>query len=88
MQEETRSLFELYRRQEKPDSFNETGWSYGVNSHGFAGFIHEWIFNYNFIERAKFLNQFEQFKTVVQGLDLHFLRVKPQVDKNVKASKV
>lgn len=88
MQEEIRHLFEMYRRNGKPKSFNETGWSYGVNSEGFTEFFTEWIFSYNFRERAKFLNKFDHFMTNVQGLDIHFMHVKPKVEnKNVKVRK-
>lgn len=37
-----------------------------------------WSTKYVWKEREAFLNQFPQFKTRVDGLDLHFLHVKPK----------
>lgn len=87
MQEEIRTLFELYRRNTQVVSLEKSAWEYGVNSTDFATFMTNWIFDYSFRERAKFLNKFDHFKTRVQGLDLHFMHVKPNVhDKNIKVS--
>lgn len=85
MQEEIRALFEEYRRlNRKIKSFDDTAWTYGVHSDAFAQFFAYWIFKYNFRNAEKSLNQFEHFKTNIQGLDIHFMRVTPKVEKNVK----
>lgn len=43
-----------------------------------------WKTKYNWREREVFLNRFPHFKTYVDGLDLHFIHVKPQnVEKNI-----
>lgn len=42
-----------------------------------------WIKDYKWREREKHLNQFPQFTTTIQGLDIHFIHIKPK-DKNVK----
>ncbi|KAL0860365.1 hypothetical protein ABMA27_009765 [Loxostege sticticalis] len=75
---------EEYRRFVKPKTFKDAGWTYGVNSEAFASFFADWVFRYNFRERERFFNKFNHFKTNVQGLDIHFIHVKPQVEKNVK----
>lgn len=43
-----------------------------------------WRNNYNWREREKFLNQYPQFKTNIQGLDIHFIHVKPAKTNGLK----
>lgn len=83
MQEHLVKKFEYHRRLTKPKSFEDTAWTYGVHSQALAQFFAHWQFKYSFKERQKYLNQFPHYKTNVQGLDIHFVRVKPEV-KNVK----
>ncbi|XP_035454781.2 juvenile hormone epoxide hydrolase-like [Spodoptera frugiperda] len=81
---EIRWLFEMYRRREMQESFNDTAWTYGVHSDAFDKLFDYWIFRYDFAQREKFLNQFEQYRTKIQGLDIHYIHVKPKVEVNVK----
>ncbi|XP_049789742.1 juvenile hormone epoxide hydrolase 1-like [Schistocerca nitens] len=53
------------------------GFQYGFNSKYLNEVVQFWRTKYNWREREKFLNKFPQFKTTVDGLELHFLRVKP-----------
>ncbi|XP_072946238.1 juvenile hormone epoxide hydrolase-like [Epargyreus clarus] len=64
-------------------SVNES-WSYGVNSDTFAQVFAHWQFKYQYRDRARFLNKLDHYKTNIQGLDMHFLHVKPEVKDNVK----
>lgn len=57
------------------------GFEYGFNSAQIDGWVKYWANDYQFKERETFLNQFPQFKTNVQGLDIHFIRVTPKVCK-------
>ncbi|XP_049881303.1 juvenile hormone epoxide hydrolase-like [Pectinophora gossypiella] len=57
---------------------------YGFNSKQLDGWLTYWADKYPFEAREKFMNQFPQFKTNIQGLDIHFIRVKPQVPAGVK----
>lgn len=52
-------------------------WNYGTNTDALRKFLNYWADNYNFEERQKFINQYPHFKTNIQGLDIHFIRVKP-----------
>ncbi|CAB3226255.1 unnamed protein product [Arctia plantaginis] len=61
-----------------------TGFEYGFNTDQMSSWLNYWADKYNFSEREKFLNQFPQFKTNIQGLDIHFIRVKPQVPKDIQ----
>lgn len=54
------------------------GFQYGFNHDQLPEWITYWAEQYNFTEREKFLNQFPQYKTKIQGLDIHIIRVKPK----------
>ncbi|XP_015523705.1 juvenile hormone epoxide hydrolase 1-like [Neodiprion virginianus] len=54
-----------------------TGWTYGVNGGFVPTIIDHWMNKYNFTERQEYLNKYPQFVTNIQGLDIHFLHVKP-----------
>ena len=57
---------------------------YGMNTIYLEQILKYWLEKYNFKERADRLNQFPHFKTKVQGLDIQFMRVKPEVkDKKI-----
>ncbi|XP_013166010.1 PREDICTED: juvenile hormone epoxide hydrolase-like [Papilio xuthus] len=56
---------------------------YGFNTKELEGYLKYWAEEYPFKEREKVLNQFPQFKTNIQGLDIHFLRVTPKVPAGV-----
>nr|ABD85119.1 juvenile hormone epoxide hydrolase [Spodoptera exigua] len=60
------------------------GFEYGFNTAQIDSWINYWADKYNFSEREAFLNKFPHFKTNIQGLDIHFIRVKPEVPKNVE----
>lgn len=50
---------------------------YGFNSKTLQKLIKHWHTEYKWREREVQLNRFPQFKTNIQGLDVHFLHVKP-----------
>ncbi|XP_063381651.1 juvenile hormone epoxide hydrolase-like [Cydia fagiglandana] len=56
---------------------------YGMNTAYLEKLLSYWAEKYDFKKRAELLNRFPHYKTKVQGLDIHFIRVKPTV-KNVK----
>lgn len=87
MEADIRVRFENFRQLTRPKTFEGAGWTYGVNSEEFDQFFEHWLFKYDFRKQQKFLNKFEHFKTNIQGLDIHFMHVKPEVDKNVKVCK-
>lgn len=59
---------------------------YGFNSNRLKEILKYWRDDYlpRWSEREKFLNQLPQFKTKIQGLDIHYIHAKPNVDKDVK----
>ncbi|XP_052741089.1 juvenile hormone epoxide hydrolase [Bicyclus anynana] len=83
MQENLRRKFEAYRRATRIKSLNETS-EYGINSDVLGQIFAHWQFKYNYRHQERFLNKFSHFKTNIQGLDIHFMRVKPETTDNVK----
>ncbi|CAH2098058.1 unnamed protein product [Euphydryas editha] len=59
------------------------GFEYGFNTKQIDAWVKYWSEEYKFAEREKFFNKFPQYKTNIQGLDIHFIRVKPQVKPSV-----
>lgn len=57
---------------------------YGMNSDYLEKILTYWVEKYDFKKRAELLNEFSHYKTMIQGLDIHFIRAKPQVNKNIK----
>lgn len=54
---------------------------YGMNTNYLEKILKYWTEKYEFKKREERLNQFKRYKTKIQGLDIHFIRVKPN---NVK----
>lgn len=52
--------------------------NYGINTQLLETIVDYWKTKYNWIQRQEFLNQFTQFKTNIQGLNIHFLHAKPK----------
>lgn len=56
-----------------------TAFEYGFNSKSLHNWLRYWAEDYPFKIREHFFNQYPQFITNIQGLNIHFLRVKPKV---------
>nr|XP_034826126.1 juvenile hormone epoxide hydrolase-like [Maniola hyperantus] len=55
------------------------GFQYGFNSNELPTWVDYWANEYNFTQREEYFNQFPHYKTNIQGLDIHFIWIKPQV---------
>ncbi|KAH0535869.1 hypothetical protein KQX54_019788 [Cotesia glomerata] len=63
-----------------------TGWTYGTSGTFLKkNIVDYWLNKYDFKKRLAYLNKYDQFKTNIQGLDIHFIHVKP---KNTQGKKV
>lgn len=60
-------------------------WTYGVPSQSLPPIIDHWLNKYDFKKQETYINKYPQFLTNIQGLDIHFLHVKP---KDAKGKKV
>ncbi|XP_011495330.1 PREDICTED: juvenile hormone epoxide hydrolase 2-like [Ceratosolen solmsi marchali] len=76
--------FRLNNTRNLQPSLEHSGWKYGVNSNYVPTIIDFWLNKYDFRKREDHLNRYPQFLTNIQGLDIHFVRVKPQVPKDRK----
>lgn len=61
-----------------------TGWTYGVSGKNFKNIINYWLNKYDFKTREQYLNKYPQFITTIQGLNIHYLHVKPEKAVNKK----
>lgn len=57
---------------------------YGMNTIYLETVLEYWINKYDFKKRAELLNKFQHFKTRIQGLDLHYIRAKPEVKEGIE----
>jgi len=53
-----------------------TNFEYGFNGDYLVKIIDHWTNNYNWTTRQAYLNSLPQFKTKIDGLDIHFIHVK------------
>ncbi|CAH2098430.1 unnamed protein product [Euphydryas editha] len=83
MQENLRRKFEAERRATATKSLEETS-HFGMNSDVVGQIFAHWRFKYKYGRRANELNKLNHYKTNIQGLDIHFIRVEPENTKNVK----
>jgi pimeloyl-ACP methyl ester carboxylesterase len=72
-------LVDLQQRLAKtrwPDQITETGWQYGIDLAYMKGLVEHWKTKYDWRAQEKRLNQFPQFKTRIDGLDIHFMHIR------------
>lgn len=77
MLENKRRKFDTYKRAPRVKSFEETS-EYGMNSDVLGQIFGHWQFKYKYSERVRYFNQYEHYKTNIQGLDIHYMHVKPR----------
>ncbi|XP_072376840.1 juvenile hormone epoxide hydrolase 1-like [Diabrotica undecimpunctata] len=58
--------------------------NYGMNTNLLKTIVDYWKNKYDWRQREKFFNQYPQFTTNIQGLNIHFLHVKPANTKGLK----
>uniref|UniRef100_T1GZZ4 Epoxide hydrolase n=1 Tax=Megaselia scalaris TaxID=36166 RepID=T1GZZ4_MEGSC len=56
------------------------GFEYGINTNYLRTLVKYWRDDYlpRWTDRQNYLNSFPQYKTKIQGLDIHFIHIKPQ----------
>ncbi|XP_066259194.1 juvenile hormone epoxide hydrolase 1-like [Euwallacea similis] len=58
--------------------------NYGMNSQLLGSIIDYWKTSYNWTDRQQFLNKYPQYTVSVQGLKIHYIHVKPTINKQAK----
>ena len=56
-----------------PTSSQDTAWDYGTNLAYLKGLVEYWRDKYNWRAQEKRLNAFDQFKTTIDGVEIHFI---------------
>ena len=72
-------LEDLYRRLEHtrfPDRIDNTGWTYGISVDYLAELVGYWRHSYDWRSEEARLNTFDQFRTSIDGLKVHFIHVR------------
>jgi len=59
-----------------PDQIDETGWQYGIDLGYMKELVQHWRTKYDWREQERRLNEIPQFKTRIDGLDLHFIHAR------------
>lgn len=72
-------IYRLKNNRANVPPLQGVGFEYGFNQKQVKPWVNYWTKHYNFTERESFLNQYPQYKTNIQGLDIHFIWVKPEV---------
>ncbi|XP_012150628.1 juvenile hormone epoxide hydrolase 1 isoform X2 [Megachile rotundata] len=79
--------YRLEHRRPYVEPLEDVAWTYGISTKYLNTVLDYWKNKYNWTERQALLNKYPQFKTIIQGLDIHFYHVRPTnlpKDKNLK----
>lgn len=68
-----RDLKDRLSRTRYPDQIEGAGWDYGTNLAYLKELVAYWRDRFEWREQERRLNRFEQFKTKIDGLDVHFV---------------
>ena len=60
-------------RTRLPDELPGTGWDYGTNRDYLEELLAYWRDGFDWRAQERMLNRFDQFKTTIDGLDVHFI---------------
>ncbi|KAL0126299.1 hypothetical protein PUN28_005002 [Cardiocondyla obscurior] len=77
----------ITKRREFVEPLEDSAWTYGISTTYLKDVLTHWSTKYNWTEREALLNKYPQYMTNIQGLDIHFYRVKPYIPperKNIK----
>ncbi|KAH0951508.1 hypothetical protein HN011_003406 [Eciton burchellii] len=72
----------LAKRREFTPPLENAAWTYGISTTYLKDVLEYWRTKYNWPERQKLLNNYPQYMTNIQGLDIHFYHVKPHIPSN------
>lgn len=76
----------LLHRRPFPPPLEDAGFTYGFNTNFLTQVLDYWQNKYNFKDRENFFNKYSHYKTKIQGLDIHYMHVKPKVSTHVTVS--
>ncbi len=68
-----RDLKERLAKTRFPSEVEQSGWDYGTNLAYLRELVTYWRTTFNWREQERALNQLPQFKTTIDGIDIHFV---------------
>ncbi|KAM4598837.1 epoxide hydrolase 1 [Fundulus diaphanus] len=75
---EIEDLHERIDRTRFSDSVEDSGFQYGFNSTYLKKVVSYWRNTFDWKKQVAVLNKYPHFKTKIEGLDVHFIHVRPQ----------
>ncbi|XP_037540971.1 epoxide hydrolase 1 [Nematolebias whitei] len=75
--EEIKDLHERIDKTRYTDPLEESSFNYGFNSTYLKKVVSYWRDEFDWKKRVAVLNQYPHFKTKIEGLDVHFIHVRP-----------
>ena len=66
-------LQQRLRQTRLPDQIADTSWEYGTDIHYLQELLQYWQNDFDWRAQEEKLNRFDQYKTEIEGLDLHFI---------------
>jgi epoxide hydrolase len=72
-------LRERLKRTRFPGEIDGTGWDYGANRAYMKDLVAYWRDTFDWRAQERRLNQFDQFKTTIDGLEIHFIHQRSKV---------
>ncbi|KAM9316180.1 epoxide hydrolase 1-like [Gastrophryne carolinensis] len=76
-EEELKDLFNRIDRTRYSEPLEGSRFNYGFNSTHLRKVVSYWRNKFDWRKQLEILNQYPHFKTKIEGLDIHFLHVKP-----------
>ena len=73
------TLYDIYKKVKNypwNDMYNEEGWKYGTNLNYMKEISKYWISKFDWRKHEKKINEFSNFKTKIDDIDLHFIHEK------------
>uniref|UniRef100_A0A3P9A0G0 Epoxide hydrolase n=1 Tax=Esox lucius TaxID=8010 RepID=A0A3P9A0G0_ESOLU len=74
---EIQDLYDLIDRTRYTEPLENAGFQYGFNSTYLKKVVHYWRHKFDWKNQVAVLNKYPHFKTKIEGLDIHFVRVRP-----------
>ncbi|XP_039994878.1 epoxide hydrolase 1 [Xiphias gladius] len=82
--EEIEDLHERIDRTRYTDPLEDSGFQYGFNSTYLKEVVSYWRHKFDWKKQVAVLNKYPHFKTRIEGLDVHFIHVRPPRRENQK----
>uniref|UniRef100_A0A7N8X925 Epoxide hydrolase n=1 Tax=Mastacembelus armatus TaxID=205130 RepID=A0A7N8X925_9TELE len=75
--EEIQDLHERIDRTRYTDALEDSGFNYGFNATYLKTVVSYWRHKFDWKKQVAMLNKYPHFKTKIEGLDVHFVHVRP-----------